>query len=100
MLEFLIALITIALVVAMTIPIALWFAFAATHLWAWFVVPAFHAPTLSVLQMWGICITFALMRPNVWANKVERDWPTSFTSIILGPALALGIGYVIRFHWM
>lgn len=100
--EILIALLAIAGVVAIAIPISLWFAFSAIHLWAWFVVPVFNVPTLTMLQMWGICLTLSVMRPKTFFSKSDsdKDWQGSLTGIILGPPLSLALGYAIKFWWM
>lgn len=95
----------IALPVALIIfiPITLWFAFAATILWGWFIAPVFNVPHLTLAQMWGICLTLSIMRPRpVFTKKDERpyEWGTICRTIVFVPAIAIGIGYVIKFWIM
>jgi hypothetical protein len=92
----------LAVMVALIVPIALYFAWAATHLWGWFIVPTFGAPPLTVLQAWGICLTLAMLKPRIDWKKTggEVDLANGFLAVLLGPLLALALGYAIRFWWM
>lgn len=88
----------IALIVLIA-PISLYYAWAASHLWAWFMVPL-GLPVLGILQIWGVTLTLSMLRPKIKADKTEHDWSTTMVSIILGPLFALGFGYAIKFWWM
>jgi hypothetical protein len=91
----------LAAVLALVVPIALYFAWAASHLWGWFIVPVFGAPPLTVLQAWGICLTLSMLKPKIDMSKGgEKDWASGVLAIVIGPLMALGLGYAIKFWWM
>jgi hypothetical protein len=90
----------IAFIFALIIPVSLYFAWAAVILWGWFIVPTFGLPQITILQAWGIGLTLSMMRPRMTAQKTETDWASGFVAVILGPPLALALGYAIRFWWM
>lgn len=89
----------IAVLIAMVVPISLYYAWATTHLWTWFMVP-FGLPPLTILQAWGISLTLGTIRPKIFSQKVEIDWSNTIVAIIIGPPLTLGFGYAIKFWWM
>lgn len=91
----------LAILLAIMIPIALYYAWAAHYLWAWFVIPAFGAPPLSVLQIWGICLTLSMLRPRINLEKTNNEaWQSGLFALLFGPLITLGIGYAIKFWWM
>lgn len=91
----------IALVLAIAVPISLYYAWAASYLWLWFIVPTLAAPPLSTLQIWGACLFLSMLRPRFNAEKANRDdWDSAILALVAGPLVALGLGYAIRFWWM
>lgn len=98
--KFLVPIIGLGVFFVFIIPVALYFAWAASHLWIWFLVPL-GLPPLSILQIWGIGLTISMFRPKIDAEKTNTDnWLGALTAIIVGPPLTLAIGYAIRFWWM
>jgi hypothetical protein len=94
-------------VLILAIPVALWVSFVATYLWEWFIVPVFHAPSLGVLQMWGIFLfiglVFPSLTPSAESGKDNDDgWKAAalLVKAIVGPLVALVTGYVLRFFLM
>lgn len=97
----LIAPFAIILMLAVSIPVSLYFAWAASHLWLWFVVPALGAPPLSILQIWGICLTLSMLRPKIDFEKTNNEsWQSGVVAILIGPPLAVGLGWVVKNWWM
>lgn len=91
----------LAFVMAVAVPIALYYAWAASYLWAWFIVPSFNAPPLSILQIWGICLTLSMLRPRLDLEKKNAEgWDGGLLALIIAPPTALGFGYAIKFWWM
>lgn len=91
----------LAVLLAIIVPISLYYAWAASYLWGWFVVPAFGAPPLTAFQIWGICLTLAMLRPRFDMEKKNAEgWDSGLLALIFGPLLALGLGYAIKFWWM
>lgn len=92
---------TIAATLLVAVPLSLYYSWAASYLWLWFVVPTFGLPALSTLQVWGICLFLAMLRPRLDPKKTKGDdWEAAIFTIIVAPLLALGLGYAIKFWWM
>lgn len=82
--------------------------FILTELWAWFVVPVFSVPQISMVQCMGlVLLTGYVLRSNLMINgsdslkaKFEGKSPSKIFGIVFGyailsPLLAWFIGYVI-----
>jgi hypothetical protein len=92
---------TIAFALVVIVPISLYYSWATSYLWGWFIVPAFGAPALSTLQIWGITLTLGLLQPRMNLEKSrEKDFEGALIALIAAPIVALGLGYSIRFWWM
>jgi hypothetical protein len=80
------------------IAITVWYAFAATILWGWFIVPVFSAPALNVWQMFGVILFIGMTRAkfDVFLDKREIDGAKVAIGL-MAPALSIGTGAVIRF---
>lgn len=92
--------VAVVILSAILIPVSLWYAYAFSVMWGWFVVPAFGVPTLTMWQTFGIFITLALFRPHINIHKDERpiNW-SAWWGIGGGPAFSLALGYLIKFQW-
>ncbi len=92
------AIVAVIAALAIIIPISLWYAFAATTLWGWFIVPFFAAPTLSTWQMWAVVLTLNAMKPRTSIHKETRevDWE-KLSLVFLQPAVSIGLGAVVKF---
>lgn len=73
--------------------------FVATRLWAWFVVPVFHAPPLSILYAAGIMLLVRLFIHDLSGPKPpeenENKW-LRILVVILAPWFFLLTGYLIH----
>lgn len=99
--QILVGAISLVVVLVLIIPISLWFAFAASILWGWFMVPIFNAPGLSMIQCWAIAITLSMFRPPIDITKTELESiGSAFAAVVLGPPLAIGLGWAIKNWWM
>lgn len=87
---------TFVLTILLYVFIALYYAWAASNLWLWFVVSAFHLPALSVLQMWGLMLFVSLARSKMDYHEDDRDidW-SKVVAVFLVPLIAQGVGLVI-----
>lgn len=93
--------VAVVFVILIVAPLSLYYAWAASILWGWFVVPAFGVQPLSTLQLWGICLFLSMLRPRFNFAKADPDgWDSGLTALIIAPPLSLGIGYVIKFWLM
>jgi hypothetical protein len=80
------------------IAIAVWYAFAATILWGWFIVPVFSTPALNVWQMFGVMLFIGMMRAKFDVLLDKREIDGAKVAIgLMAPALSIGTGAVIRF---
>ena len=82
------------------LPFVLWKSYVITILWAWFVTPYFHLPTLSVWLVYGLTTLLSLVKSDMTVKK-EPDainWKSSYAMFVIGPALSLGIGYLIHHY--
>lgn len=73
--------------------LALWSAYALTYLWAWFVVPLFALPALSVPQAYGLMLVTGLFKSH--RKSPDKIWEIYFIGA-LGPLAALGVGYILK----
>lgn len=96
------SIIAMILLLVTVAPISLWFAFAASILWGWFLVPL-GLPAIGIAHMWGVTLTLSIIRPRpIFTRKDDRsyDWEATATTIILVPPLSIGIGAIIKFWIM
>jgi len=83
--------------------------FVLSQLWAWFVVPALGAPSLSIGEAIGITLVVSFLTSSIVQNlvrinfrvakdgaKVNTDKGESLQAMILGPLTALGIGFILH----
>jgi hypothetical protein len=90
----------ILMLLVIMVPVALYYAWAASILWGWFIVPTFGLPPLTVLQMWGIFLTLEMLRPRFeFEKKDNSEWAHRLFALTLAPLLSLGIGYAIK-NWL
>jgi len=75
----------------------LWWSYCAAILWGWFLVPL-SLPALTLWQMWGIRITYQLMRGLRGAEMKDHevDLPRTVIDLIIAPLLALLVGYFVK----
>ena len=75
----------------------LWWSYCAAILWGWFLVPL-SLPALPLWQMWGIRMTYNLIRGLGGAQMKdhEADLPRTVINIITAPLLALLVGYFVK----
>lgn len=96
-----IAIFVIAGMFALIIPISLWFAFTASILWGWFVVPAFGIVPLTTMQCWGIALTLSMFNPRLRTTKSDpSEFGSALGACLLAPCLVLGLGWAIKNWWM
>lgn len=84
------------------VPAILWRSFVITKLWAWFVIPTFGLPELSILVATGLVtlVTSLPKETNQNTQKNTNEDGSNFvveyiTASFITPALALGVGYII-----
>jgi len=72
-------------------------------LWRWFMVPIFHMQVLTVAQAIGVCITLRSFTASASESSGDDEpfdvWGyirRALTTIVMRPAVILGIGYVVK----
>lgn len=91
----------LVVLIGLVVPIGLWFGWAASIMWGWFIAPVFNLPPLSTLQCFAIILTVGAFHPKLNLQKSDPDefWPAT-GGIILAPPITVGIGYVVKTWWM
>ncbi|MBH2008236.1 MAG: hypothetical protein I8H71_00915 [Xanthomonadaceae bacterium] len=90
----------IAAIVLLIVWGGFWAGLAVSVMWAWFIVPVFGLPALSIAQAYGIVLLVGLMTAK---EKTEKD-SGSFAAVLgkgflrtsLVPALVLLVGYIVK----
>ncbi len=83
---------------------ALLFGWAACTLWAWFIVPAFGLPQLSVLAAVGVGLVVKLFTIDLTVNRTDPKkpkgaWGQMFYSACMSAVLSLvavGMGAIVH----
>jgi hypothetical protein len=77
-----------------------WSGFVLTILWGWFVVPLFGPPGLTIPAALGLALVVGYVTKDGQQMKPREDFGAVVLKVLLGlllrPAVALGIGRVIR----
>ena len=74
--------------------------FVLAQMWAWFVVPLFHLPALSVAAAIGLALTVGMVTRN--SEPEDKDKSTAerlITSLIkafLAPVITLAMGWIVK----
>lgn len=84
---------------AISVVATMWRGYVLSVLWAWFIVTALHAPMLGVAQAIGVSIVVALLTHQA-PPKDEGEFMERMIHAIalgvLGPLVALAVGWVVR----
>ena len=64
-------------------------------MWAWFVVPVFHLPALTIPYALGIGLLMTALSDGS-GNKREESWFASLASAVLIPWLYLLVAWVVK----
>ncbi len=83
---------------------AIYSGYALTVLWAWFVVPTFHLPQLSVVTAIGLAIVVSYLTHQIDTDDKEegnkKSWGERFgmsiTYAIIKPSFALFFGWIVH----
>ena len=92
-----------AMAFAITIVLSnIWSGYVLSVLWSWFMVPAFGLPTLSIPLAIGIAIIISYMTRDLTNTEKNKKSASEVLALAIGwaifkPALALMIGWVVRF---
>lgn len=82
--------------------LALWHSFILTKLWLWFLVPLFGLPEVSLAQAYGLMLVVGFFKgmPKTDKNKSKEDKIAEGILQILGPAITLGIAYLVKSYFL
>lgn len=75
--------------------------FVLSQMWAWFVVPLFGLPALTIPYAIGLSMVFSLFthrKPDM--NKDKKAAWGELGMMVVGRLLVLAIGYVLKFWIM
>ena len=77
---------------------SIWRGYVLSILWAWFLVPAFGLPVLSIPSAIGLSLVVSMLTNHRTGREVEekgRIW-TTLSLPFAGPALFLLCGWVVH----
>lgn len=72
-----------------------WYGFALSILWGWFMVPGFGAPALSIPMSIGVALTVGMARGYSSRTKDEDKWRVWLMPFIQ-PGMALLAGWIVK----
>lgn len=79
---------------------SLWYGYAFSILWGWFIVPIFHTPTLSLPAAIGVSLVVGYLThqiiPEDKSLTATERLAKSCSELALKPAVTLGMGYAIK----
>lgn len=78
--------------------------YVAKQLWAWYIVPTFGLPLISIPQALGIAFLWSLFSPTVESKKddsksIGEAVGKSLVYAVIKPAMTLAAGWIVL-HWM
>lgn len=80
-----------------------WYGWILTILWAWFVVPTFRAPVLTLPVAIGLALIARLFGFSTSSTDEKKSQADRFSYVavwmITMPAMSLGIGWLVHL-WM
>lgn len=74
---------------------AIWRGFVLSLLWAWFIVPLFGLPALSIPYAIGLSIVVGFLSHQAGKVDDDQNWGSAVTVAALYPALALLAGWIV-----
>jgi hypothetical protein len=79
-------------------PLAMiWSGFALSVIWGWLIVPTFPMmPVLSIPAAIGLTLVIGYLTGRVTKKDTEEDWPFIIAKMVLLPAFAIGMSYIIK----
>lgn len=85
---------------AVLVPIAIWRGYVLSILWAWFMVPTFGLPALSLAAAIGVAMVISFLtyqhsncqeKEQSFGDKLTNTFGVAF----IYPLLSLGMGWVV-----
>jgi len=86
----------LALLVGITFAAAVWGGIVLRMLWAWFIVPTFGLPSLSIPVAIGIGLMMTFLTYKYFPKEEGKDIYISVVSEFLVPFLALVLGWMVH----
>jgi len=82
---------------------SIWSGYALSVLWAWFIVPAFGLPMLSIPAAIGVSMIVSyITHQTIPSDKEESSFEKITKGILeatMKPAFALGFGWIVK-SWL
>lgn len=93
----------IALAALMLLWGGFWTGLTASILWAWFAVPTFGLPVISIAQAYGLALIVRLFQLHQHSKETEKGWRWIATALVKWPLYAglfLAIGWCAKTWFM
>ncbi len=73
--------------------LGVWWSYCFSYVWGWFIVPVFKLPHLTLAQAYGLSLIASFFKKT---DSEKVKWINLIVAGILGPAVLLGIGYLLK----
>lgn len=87
---------SLCLLILVIIWSAFWTGLSLSIMWNWFIAPKFFAPTLGILEAYGVALVVATLRPN----RSDPDGAKRFAEHVITAPLSTGVilatGWVVK----
>lgn len=80
-----------------------WTGLTASILWAWFAVPTFGLPAVTIAQAYGLALIVRLFQTHQHSRDTDKGWRSIFKAILKWPLYAgvfLGLGWCAKTWFM
>lgn len=84
-------------VVALVALQSLWSGYVLHVLWAWFIVPTFGAPPLTIAAAIGLMTVLGAMQ-GARRYKKDDEFGKTIALSFMAPLLSLGVGFIVRLY--
>jgi len=89
------------LIVAFFVLISAYYAWVLTYLWAWFVVPLFGLPVLTLAQAFGLSLVIHYFHPTTdFRELTSKESKQLCLHYFAKPAVVLLFGWVVKTYWL
>lgn len=87
---------SLCLLVLVIIWSAFWTGLGLSVMWNWFIAPKFFAPTLGILEAYGVALVVATLRPKRFDPDSAERFAENAIMAPLATGVILATGWVVK----